>query len=134
MKTTLKSVLALAALTLVLASCGSKTTTPPVVGTWTGFYNNVPANEVTNADNPYSAVILADGTLTVYDGPINTTSSKATGTWTYASNTFKATYTYLEGGGKYSVEATMPTTNRLSGTWGDGTSTTGGGKFYWDKQ
>lgn len=133
MKKTISSSLALSALTLVLAGCSSGPSTPPVVGTWTGYYNGSTTAEPTASDNAYSAQIMADGTLTVYDGPINATSSKATGTWTYENNTFKATYTYT-GGNQFSVEAILAGTNRLNGTWGSGTNTSGSGKFYWIKQ
>lgn len=57
------------------------------------------------------------------------------GSWTISGNTFKGTYLTVLPAAGYSVKATLDlATNRLTGTWGYGSSDSDGGKWFMIKE
>ncbi len=132
MKRTILALL-LAVATMSVISCKKKDTPPPVYpiqGLWIGKYGSGTATP----NNGYSMVVESSGNVTVADGDNISTSPKATGTWTLTGSTFKATYTYSGGGSTFSMQATWTNDGKMaSGTWGPGTTPTGGGTWYMNR-
>lgn len=114
-------------------SCSKKdcpAPTYPVEGLWIGKYGNGSATPT----NGYSMVVEPGGRLTVADGDNITTSSKGYGTWTLTGNVFTATYTY-SGGSTYSIKADWSNNGKMTnGTWGPGSTPTGGGTWFMDRK
>ena len=101
-------------------------------GYWMGKYGVGAA--VPNLD--YTMALEENGKFTVAsnNATING-SSPAIGTYTINGTIFRGTYTYLSDGGQYSCKGTYnANTNRITGTWGYGTSVVNGGNFYLDMQ
>lgn len=99
-------------------------------GYWIGKYGNgldVPTND-------YTMVLEEFGRFTVAAYPTIYGSSPAVGIYTIAENKFKGTYTYLSGGQFRCKGILDPSTKRITGTWGVGSSYTNGGTFYLDMQ
>lgn len=99
-------------------------------GYWRGKYGNgvaVPTND-------YTMVLEEGGKLTVGANYTIYNSSAAIGTYTLSGNIFKGKYTYFSGG-QYSCKGTYdPISQKITGTWGVGTSFSNGGTFYLDMQ
>jgi len=101
----------------------------PVEGLWVGKYGSADAAPTFG----YSMAVEADGKLILAAGSNLTENSRALGTWTLTGNTFKATYTYEEGG-TYSIQATWNNKGKMSeGTWGYETDVSNGGTWYMDR-
>jgi hypothetical protein len=96
-----------------------------VAGTWTGTYGN----GQNNAPNFYCFKLNADGTMQVADANGNII---AKGSYMFSNNMLSGTYTYNNNNLSFSFAATLSGT-QLNGTWGSGTSTTGGGKWVMNK-
>jgi hypothetical protein len=123
--------------TLVFISCKKEdcpapvAPTYPIEGLWIGKYGSG-----TNAPTSgYSMIVESGGNLTVADGNVISTSTKATGTWTLTGNVFKATYTYANGGNTFSIQANWSNDGKLvSGTYGLGTNPSGSGTWFMDRK
>lgn len=132
----MKKLLFLAAATVFLATSCKKDDCPaptyPVEGLWVGKYGSGSATPTAG----FSMVVEAGGKITVADGDNITASSKAAGTWTLTGNVFKATYTYsTPGGSTFSIQANWSNDGKMtSGTYGSGTSATGGGTWFMDRK
>ncbi len=119
---------------LFAASCSKSDTTPPAnttpEGTWVGNHNN-------NYGGPvyYLALnIKANGVLVV-NANSAVSPDIANGTWSLVADSLRATYTYVSSSTTYSLVAKYSTTsNIMTGTYGIGTSTVGGGVFSVTKQ
>jgi hypothetical protein len=104
--------------------------TYPIEGYWTGLYGS----GTTAPSSGFSMVIEAGGKIIVADGATINGSSNARGTYTIVGNVFKATYTYPPSN-TYSFTATFNSAGKLeTGTWGSGTSVTGGGTWFMDRK
>ena len=100
-------------------------------GYWVGKYGSGSAAPTSG----YSMLIEPGGVLTVADGSTISSSSKAIGTWTLTGNTFKATYTYQNGGSTFSIQANFSNSGKLTdGTWGSGSNVSGSGTWYMDRK
>jgi hypothetical protein len=104
----------------------------PVEGYWVGKYGSGAAAP----SSGFSMVVEDGGRVTVADGSSITTSSKAAGTWTLTGNVFKATYTYSGAGGStFTIQANFNNAGKMeSGTYGSGSSATGGGTWFMDRK
>jgi hypothetical protein len=130
---------ALVALTsvLLLSSCKKDdptpaSTDPAYVGLWKGKYGS---GASAYPSSGYSFLFRKDGTVRVFDGADTATAGKAEGTYSISGSIVNTTYKYITGGYQYSTAATMDLkTSFLEGTWGSGTNTTNGGKFFIVKQ
>ena len=110
-----------------------KTPAPTVVGFWKGMYGNGTATPATS----YAFLFRSNGTVRVYANLTDTaTASKAEGTYNTSSTTVQTTYKYLPG--LVQTFSTTATANEalttMTGTWGSGSSTSGGGTFNLVKQ
>jgi len=129
-----KGMLSLLALSLVLiVSCKKdkdETEKPSVIGLWKGKYGN----PTSYPNLGYALLFRTDGTVRVFDGVDTAAASKAEGTYSLSGSTVTSKYTYT-GGSSYSTSATIdPKMTFIEGTWGSGTNTTNGGKFFIVKQ
>ncbi len=132
-----KSILSLAAIIMVstFMACkksDSTPTDPAHVGLWKGKYggtSNYPSNG-------YAMLLRNNGTVRVFDGSDTTTAGKAEGTYTISGTSINATYTYVAAGGStFSTAATINSKSTfIEGTWGSGTNTTNGGKYFLVKE
>jgi hypothetical protein len=97
---------------------------PAVTGKWTGTYGSGAAS----TPNFYSFQLNADGSMQLIgaNGAV-----LANGTYTFSNNQLTGTYKYTNGG-NFSISA-MLSGNTLNGSWGSGTSSTGGGKWVMTK-
>ena len=114
---------------LFSASCSKSDTTPAtsytIVGKWDGSY--------VGAGGPshfYTLNFKTGGSFAVDSSNVSIT-DLAAGTWVLATDSVRATYTYLSGGagtyslaGKYSADF-----KTMIGTFGPGSNTTGSGTF-----
>ena len=125
----------LAASVMIASSCKKSSTTttdPGYVGLWKGKYGSGATTYPTNA---YQFLFRNNGTVRVFDGADTATATKAEGTYTISGSTVNTTYTYLGGGSTYSTTTTMdPKFTFQEGSWGSGTNTSNGGKFFLNKQ
>jgi hypothetical protein len=129
---------ALVALTSVLLFSSCKKDNPaPVpsdpayVGLWKGKYGTGTAYP----SYGYAFLFRKDGTVRVFNDNDTTTASKAEGTYSISGSTVNTTYKYISGGYQYSTAAIMDlNASFIEGTWGSGTNTTNGGKFFIAKQ
>jgi hypothetical protein len=96
----------------------------PVAGTWKGTYGN----GQNSTPNFYSFRFNTDGTIENLDNSGNTV---AKGTYKLLNNQLSGFY-IATGNVAYSFAAVLNGT-QLSGTWGMGTNTTGGGKWIMSK-
>lgn len=122
----------LLAVTLFTACKKDDPITYPIEGLWVGKYGS----GATTPTSGFSMVVESGGKITVADGDNITTSSKAAGTWTLTGNVFKATYTYsTPGGSTFTIQANWSSDGKMtSGTYGSGSSPTGGGTWYMDRK
>jgi hypothetical protein len=129
---------ALVALTsvLLLSSCkkddpAPTSTDPAYVGLWKGKYGTGTAYP----SSGYAFLFRKDGTVRVFNNSDTTTASKAEGTYSIVGSTVNTIYKYITLGDQYSTTATMDLkASFIEGTWGSGTNTTNGGKFFVVKQ
>lgn len=131
-----KTGLMIASIAIAMVSCKKdKDETPPppsVVGFWKGKYGNGATTYPTAA---YAFLFRSNGTVRVFEGADTTTAGKAEGTYTVSGTTVNTTYTYLNSGPTYSTTAvTDAKFTLLEGSWGSGTNTTNGGRFFVNKQ
>lgn len=122
----------LLAVTLFTACKKDDPITYPIEGLWVGKYGS----GATTPTSGFSMVVESGGKITVADGDNITTSSKAAGTWTLTGNVFKATYTYsTPGGSTFTIQANWSSDGKMTtGTYGSGSSATGGGTWYMDRK
>lgn len=103
-------------------------------GYWKGFYGS----GTNPATQNYSWLFRENGTLRVYSQSADTTAgSKAEGTYSVNGSTIKTSYTYISGAisGSFSTTASTPDDfETMSGTYGSGSATTGGGTFILTRQ
>lgn len=90
-------------------------------GRWVGTYGSG-TNE---GSSYYSFMFNADGSFQLYN---NANQVIASGSYQANGNQFSATYTY-NGGGSYSVSGLLESATVMRGSWGSGTSTSGGGRW-----
>jgi len=96
-----------------------------ITGIWKGTYGNGSNNN----PNFYSFQLNADGTMQVLDGSGR---SIATGTYRFTNNQISGTYRYTANNSAFSFAATL-NGSKLNGTWGSGTSVSGGGLWVMTK-
>jgi hypothetical protein len=127
---------ALVALTsvLLLSSCKKDNpapTDPAYAGLWKGKYG-----VGTSAPGyGYAFLFRNNGTVRVFNDSDTATASKAEGTFSVTGSTVTTTYKYITAGDQYSTTAVMDTKSTfIEGTWGSGSNTTNGGKFFIVKQ
>lgn len=98
-------------------------------GYWTGQYGRGSATP----NLPYMILFRENRTLRVYAGESDSSrASKAEGTYVREGNRLTIQYTYISGAfsGTYSARGSLNTVgNQLTGTYGSGSSTEGGGSF-----
>jgi hypothetical protein len=127
--------IALAAILVTVTSCKKDdpvATDPIHVGFWKGKYSN---GSTTYPTSGYAMLLRANGTMRAYDGADTATAGKAEGTYTISGTTINTTYTYLGGGSTFSTTAILDAkTTFAEGTWGSGTNTTSGGRYFLVKQ
>ena len=118
---------------LISLSCKKTSTapnTPSYIGFWVGKYGS----STSYPTSGYSFLFTSGGVVHVYDGADTATAAKGVGTYTVTGLTVNTTYIYT-GGETYSTTATLNTENSFQeGTWGSGTNTTNGGRFFIVKQ
>ncbi len=90
-------------------------------GIWAGTYGNGTAS----GPSYYSFEFKSDGKMYLLN---QSNTGIATGTYKFENNILTGTYTYTNGG-TFSITASLDASNSLQGTWGSGTSATGGGKW-----
>jgi hypothetical protein len=95
-----------------------------VVGIWTGKYGSGSATPTAN----YRFILYAGGALQVDIDGTSAWSTNAKGTWSQSGAVVTGTYTYYFGGSTFSFSGTV-SGNAMTGTWGNGALTTGGGTF-----
>ena len=104
---------------------------PSVVGFWSGKYGN---SSTTYPTVGYAALFRANGTVRFFDGSDTATAKKGEGAYTVSGNTVNATYAYTPGS-NYSVSSLSDAKfTFLEGTWGNGTNTTNGGRWFMNKK
>ncbi len=105
----------------------AKRTTP--VGYWKGLYGIGTNPQTLN----YSWLFRGNGTVRVYSQSTDTaTASKAEGTYNTSGTTITTNYTYVSGPitGTFSTNSVVDQNfQTLSGTYGSGASSSGGGTF-----
>ena len=101
------------------------TTTTAIPGVWKGTFGS----GANNGPNYYSFQLNADGTMQVLDG---SGKSIATGTYTFSNNQLSGFYRYNGASNGFSFAATL-TGTQLNGTWGPGTTASGGGRWVMNK-
>lgn len=130
-----KFIVAIIACSFIFISCKKESCpapeSPTLVGLWQGKYGGTTVYPTMG----YSALFRSNGTVRIFDGTDTATASKAEGAYTLSGSTVTATYTYLGSGPQYSFSATVDSKfSFLEGTYGSGTSTTGGGKWFMVKK
>jgi len=127
-----KTILLISIAILSIYSCKKdskpeKRTSP--VGYWKGFYGSGTNPQTQN----YSWLFRSDGTIRVYSQSADTSGgSKAEGNYTVVGTTITTQYTYISGPitGTFSTNSVVDEEfENLSGTYGSGTNTSGGGTF-----
>lgn len=126
-----KTLFVIALCTLIFSACKKeKHDNPSIVGFWKGKYGGVSNYPSVG----YALLFRNNGTVRVFDGSDTATASKAEGTYTVVGSTVTLTYLY-SGSGSLSASATANSGwNFVEGTWGYGTNTTNGGRFFANKQ
>jgi hypothetical protein len=121
-------------LVLFIISCTKSDTTPPASttpeGKWVGFITYV------GGPSRYFAVTFKSGGVVLVEANSDTAPDIANGTWSMASDSVRATFTYVGGtaatfsmAGKYSSSSKI-----MDGTIGTGSSTSGSAVFTATKQ
>lgn len=105
---------------------------PSIIGLWKGKYGN---GATTYPTSGYAFLFRKDGTVRVFNNADTATAGKSEGTYTLSGSTVTTNYTYLApASGTYSTTATVNANfSFMEGSWGSGTSTTSGGKFFINK-
>jgi hypothetical protein len=121
---------------MVFTSCKKSSdpmpTDPGYVGLWKGKYGGGATAYPTSG---YSFLFRNNGTVRVFDGSDTATASKAEGTYSLTGATVNCTYTYVGTTSQFSTAATIdPKYSFQEGTWGSGTNTSNGGKYFIVKQ
>jgi hypothetical protein len=103
----------------IMAGCKKDDPAPSIVGFWTGNYNG---------SVPYAALFRSNGTVRVFANDADTLlADSAEGTYT-VTDSVRATYD--DGSNMYSMAGNLNTSvTSMTGTWGIGTSTAGGGSI-----
>ena len=123
-------------LTFTFVACKKDKDDSPAnpTGFWTGLYGS----GATVPNQPYSMHFKSDGTVRIYSLSTDTTSAaKADGTYLINNQSVTTNYTYISGSisGTFSTTATVnDAETEMSGTYGSGSNTTGGGTFTLIKQ
>ena len=137
-----KLILAVLAVTIILASCKKSTTTvttnippaPSILALWKGKYGSGTAYP----NSGYAFLFRSNGTVRTFNATDTTlsTTSKAEGTYLVSGTTVTTTYTYLApASGTFSTSATIDANMTfIEGTWGSGTNVTNGGLYFIVKQ
>ncbi|WP_310556158.1 hypothetical protein [Flavobacterium sp.] len=120
------------------ASCSKDEETPvakpnfQIIGYYVGKYG---IGTVT-PDRGFSMVVEAGNRVFVADGATLNGSVAGRGTYTLVNNVFNASYSYTGSSTAINITANYdPSTGKFSaGTYGSGTSTTGGGTWFLDRQ
>ncbi|WP_407526135.1 hypothetical protein PDL71_04880 [Lacibacter sp. MH-610] len=103
---------------------------PSMVGFWQGKYGG----STVYPTSGYAALFRSNGTVRIYDGTDTATAGKAEGTYNVSGNTVTATYNYSPSI-QYSISATVDSKfTFLEGTYGSGTNTTNGGRWFMNKK
>ena len=121
---------------VIFSSCKKSSdpapTDPGYVGFWKGKYGSGATAYPTSG---YSFLFRSNGTVRIFDGNDTTTANKAEGTYSITGAAVTSTYTYVGTTAQFSVAATIdPKYTFQEGTWGSGTNTTNGGKYFIVKQ
>lgn len=107
---------------------------PSLLGAWEGYYGSKTVNGTdTSFYTPtygYSMIFKPNGAAIIYGSLLADTSesTRATGTWVYATNyTIAVNYTYVIAGVSYSVRASIdPKMHAINGKWYNADGSTGG--------
>jgi hypothetical protein len=116
-------------------SCSDKDDPKPsLTGFWKGKYGSVSSYP----NSEYAFLFRGDGTVRVFTS-IDTTKAgtfKAEGTYAILGSTITTNYKYISPGtGTNSTSAVVTSgLTFMEGTWGSGTNTTNGGKFFLYKE
>lgn len=125
----LKLVFLFAFVFLLFSSCKKSkdpVVTASIVGFWTGKYGQ----STSYPSSGYAALFRSNGTVRFFNSADTASGTKAEGTYTISGTTINATYTFSVGD-SYSISATAdPKFTFLEGSWGSGTNTTNGGKWF----
>lgn len=129
-----KTFLILATLVLFFASSCKKdkdeTPKPSILGFWKGKYGN----STSYPSLGYAFLFRNNGTVRIFNNLDTAAAIKAEGTYTVSGTTVTTNYTYSTSL-SYSTSATIDNNMTFQeGTWGNGTSTTDGGRFFIVKQ
>jgi hypothetical protein len=123
-------------LSFIFISCKKSSDAAPAdpgyVGLWKGKYGN---GATTYPTLGYAFLFRNDGTVRVFNDTDTSIATKAEGTYSITGAAVTATYKYISNSSQYSVAATIdPKFTFQEGTWGTGTNTTNGGKYFIVKQ
>ena len=125
-----RGALLLAALPLLSLALGCSDSTgpssqgPAVAGTWVGSYTVAGSDAVFD----YTLIFFKGDSMKAIDGLDPASHPIAVGHWSREGATIRASYSYSVGAGTYSLQGVFGTTeSELTGTWGAGESTVGGG-------
>jgi hypothetical protein len=126
-----KTLFMIALSAIVFSACKKeKHADPSIVGFWKGKYGGT-----SNYPNlGYALLFRNNGTVRVFDGVDTATAGKAEGTYTVIGSTVTLTYTYGVSNTFSAGASANGGWNFLEGTWGSGTNTTNGGRFFVNKQ
>jgi hypothetical protein len=102
-----------------------------VAGTWVGTYSVTGSQALFD----YTLILFPGDSILAVDGLDPDASPVAAGTWSRNGATIRATYSYVVGGGTYSLSGSLgPSDSALTGTWGAGENPIGGGAFSVQRQ
>jgi hypothetical protein len=128
-----RKLISICVFTLAFLSCSKSDDNTPAEQTLNSFWRGTYGRGTSVPSLPYMILFRDNGTMRVYAGELDTVlASKAEGSYTLQGNQLSTRYTYISGAfsGTYSARATMDAAQRsMSGTYGTGTSTEGGGTF-----
>jgi hypothetical protein len=129
----MRKIISAAVVILSILSCSKSDDNPPGEQSLSGFWGGA-YGRGTNAPNlPYMILFRDNGSMRVYAGELDTVlASKAEGSYTLQGSQLTTRYTYISGAfsGTYSARATLDAAQRyMTGTYGNGSSTEGGGTF-----
>jgi hypothetical protein len=127
-----RGALLLATLPLLALALGCSDGTGPssqgtaVAGTWVGSYTVAGSDVVFD----YTLIFFKGDSMQAVDGLDPASHPIAVGHWSREGATIRAIYSYPVGAGTYSLEGVLGNSESdLTGTWGAGESTAGGGGF-----
>jgi len=132
-----RAALLLAALPLLSLSTGCADGTgptgqePAVAGTWVGSYTVAGSDAVFD----YTLIFFRGDSMKAVDGLDPASQPIAVGHWSRDGATIRASYSYPVGAGTYSLQGVLGSSDsELTGTWGAGENTAGGGAFSVQRQ